>query len=59
MKIINRLADRFSKVQPLPAGTHHLQATQNERPYRVHLRLQNDGSGILILNASAIPLLMR
>jgi len=52
MKIVNRLADRFSKVQPLPAGTHHLQATQNERPYRVHLRLQDDGSGILILNAS-------
>ncbi len=54
MKIINRLADRFSKVQPLPAGTHHLQATQNERPYRMHLRLHGDGSGILILNASTI-----
>jgi len=54
MKIINRLADRFSKVQPLPAGTHHLQATQNERPYRMHLRLHPDGSGILILNASTI-----
>ena len=54
MKIINRLADRFSKVQPLPAGTHHLQATQNERPYRIHLRLQDDGSGILIVNASTI-----
>lgn len=54
MKIINRLADRFSKIQPLPAGTHHLQATQNERPYRMHLRLQGDGSGILILNASTI-----
>ena len=54
MNIFNRLADRFSKVQPLPSGTHHLQATQNERPYRVHLRLQEDGSGILILNASTI-----
>lgn len=54
MKIFNRLADHFSKVQPLPSGTHHLQATQNERPYRVHLRLQEDGSGILILNASTI-----
>jgi hypothetical protein len=54
MKIINRLADRFSKVQPLPEGTHHLQAMQNERPYRMHLRLQKDGSGILILNASTI-----
>lgn len=54
MKIINRLADRFSKVQPLPAGTHHLQAAQNERPYRMHLRLQKDGSGILVINASTI-----
>jgi len=54
MKIINRLADRFSKVQPLPTGMHHLQAMQNERPYRVHLRLQEDGSGILVLNASTI-----
>jgi len=54
MKITNRLADRFSKVQPLPAGMHHLQAMKNERPYRMHLRLQSDGSGILILNASTI-----
>ena len=54
MNIFNRLADRFSKVQPLPSGTHHLQAAQNERPYRVHLRLQDGGSGILILNASTI-----
>ena len=54
MKIINRLADRFSKVQPLPAGTHHLQASQDESPYRIHLRLQSDGSGILIVNASTI-----
>jgi len=54
MKIINRLADRFSKVQPLPVGTHHLQATQDDRPYRMHLRLQSDGSGILVVNASTI-----
>jgi len=54
MKFINRLADRFSKVQPLPAGTHHLQAMQDEKPYRLHLRLQQDGSGVLILNASTV-----
>ncbi|HMZ08365.1 MAG TPA: radical SAM protein [Anaerolineales bacterium] len=54
MKIINRFADRFSKIQPLPVGTHHLQAMQDERPYRLHLRLHADGSGILILNASTI-----
>jgi hypothetical protein len=54
MKILNRLADRFSKIQPLPVGTHHLQATQDEKPYRLHLRLRNDGSGLLIVNASTV-----
>jgi len=51
MTIFDRL---FSKVQPLPAGTHHLQATQDERPSSMHLRLQQNGSGILIINASTI-----
>ncbi len=54
MKFINRLADRFSKIQPLPAGTHHLQAVQDEMPYRLHLRLRQDGSGLLIVNASTV-----
>src|SRR3990172_289299 len=54
MKIFNRLADRFSKVQPLPVGTHHLQARQDEKSFRLHLRLRNDGSGLLILNASTV-----
>ncbi|MEP7133829.1 MAG: radical SAM/SPASM domain-containing protein [Chloroflexota bacterium] len=54
MKILNRLADRFSKVQPLPVGTHQLQTTKDEKPYRLHLRLRNDGSGLLILNASTV-----
>jgi MoaA/NifB/PqqE/SkfB family radical SAM enzyme len=54
MKIFNRLSDRFSQIQPLPAGTHHLQTMQNEKPCRLHLRLHNDGSGILILNASTV-----
>ena len=54
MKIFNSLTDRFSKIQPLPVGTHHLQTTQDERPYRLHLRLRNDGSGILVMNASTV-----
>jgi organic radical activating enzyme len=54
MKILNRLADRLSKIQPLPVGTHHLQTTQDEKPYRLHLRLRDDGSGLLILNASTV-----
>ena len=54
MKIINRLADRFAKVKPLPAGVYHKQDVQDNTPYRVHLRLRPDGSGIFILNASTV-----
>src|SRR6266498_3577391 len=54
MKIISRLADRFAKVQPLPEGVYHKQDMQDNKPYRVHLRLRPDGSGILILNASTV-----
>lgn len=54
MNILNRITDRFSKVQPLPSGTHHMQASQDEKPYRLHLRLNKDGSGLLIFNASTV-----
>jgi MoaA/NifB/PqqE/SkfB family radical SAM enzyme len=55
MKIINRLTERFSKITPLPEGLHHMQAApQDERPYRIHLRLRKDGSGVLIVNAATI-----
>jgi organic radical activating enzyme len=55
MKIFNRLSDRFSQVQPLPEGLYHLQAApENEKPYRIHLRLRQDGSGILIINAATV-----
>ena len=54
MNLLNRITDRFSKVQPLPAGTHHMQAMEDEKPYRLHLRLHKDGSGLLILNASTV-----
>ena len=54
MKIVNRLADRFSKIGPLPAGTYHRQAMQDDKPYRLHLRLREGGSGVLIVNASTV-----
>jgi len=54
MNILNRFTENFSKVQPLPAGIHHLQATEDEKPYRLHLRLNLDGSGLLILNAATV-----
>jgi hypothetical protein len=51
MNILNQI---FSKVTPLPAGTHHMQAVEDEKPYRLHLRLNKDGSGLLILNAATV-----
>ena len=55
MKIFNRLADRFAPVKPLPEGLHHIQAAPaDQKPYRLHLRLRKDGSGVLVVNAATI-----
>jgi len=56
MKIFNRLADQLSNVRPLPPGVHHMQAEleADQKPFRLHLRLREDGSGTLIVNASTI-----
>jgi hypothetical protein len=55
MKIVNRLADRFAKVEHLPQGMHHTQVTpEDQPPYRLHLRLHQDGSGVLVVNAATI-----
>lgn len=52
--IINFLREQFTRTQPLPAGTHHYQAAPDEPAYRLHLRLQKDGCGILIVNAATV-----
>lgn len=55
MNFFQRFAERFTRVTPLPEGLHHLQSTQeHERPFRLHLRLRKDGSGILIVNAATV-----
>lgn len=55
MNIIDRLTDLFTPVKVLPEGVYHLQAPAgDEKPFRLHLRLQKNGAGILILNASTV-----
>lgn len=54
MKIFNRIADRYARIEPLPAGMYHLQTTLEDVPYRLHLRLNRDGTGLLIVNASTV-----
>jgi Radical SAM superfamily len=52
--VIDWVRERFTKVQPLPAETHHYQSGPDEPAYRLHLRLLKDGSGILIVNAATV-----
>lgn len=50
-----KLFDQFKKIEPLPEGLHHLQSeSADKKPYRVHLRLRKDGSGVFILNAATV-----
>src|SRR5512140_2794817 len=45
----------FSKVQHPPAGVYQKQpAFPDQQPYRVHLRVQPDGTGVLVVNASTV-----
>jgi hypothetical protein len=53
--LIKNLRNRFQAVASLPAGMHHFQSPPGAPiAYRLHLRLENDGSGVLILNASTV-----
>lgn len=58
MKSIRHFFDRLfnpAPVQPLPPGIYTYQAPADaDFPYRLHLRLEPDGSGLLIVNASTV-----
>lgn len=56
MSLINRIVERFfPPVMKLPAGIYHYQAPpEAEFPYRLHLRIDQEGNGTLILNASTV-----
>src|SRR5512136_1027714 len=53
--IIESVRHLLTPVKPLPAGIFHYQAPPEAPvPYRLHLRLEPDGTGLLIVNASTI-----
>jgi len=53
---INLWSDRlFKQVHPLPAGMYNFQSPpETDHQYRLHLRLEPDGEGVLVINASTI-----
>ncbi len=52
---MERIRTFFKRVEPIPAGIYQRQsAPQEQPPYRIHLRLQPDGSGVLVVNAATV-----
>ncbi len=53
--IIDSIKHLFTPHTPIPAGIYHYQAPPDApTPYRLHLRLEPDGTAMLIVNASTI-----
>ncbi len=53
--LIHNLRELFNPPRALPAGAHAFQTSPDaDRPYRLHLRIEGDGSGLLILNAAMV-----
>ncbi len=44
----------FERPKPLPRGIYHLRGEGEFGRYRLHLRIEEDGRGILVVNASKI-----
>lgn len=53
--IMQNIREFLSPPHALPPGMHTFQTSPDaESPYRLHLRIEDDGSGLLILNASTV-----
>ncbi len=54
-KIESFFDELFNEVEPIPVGVYRYQAAQDATlPYKLHLRVETDGTGILIINASTV-----
>ena len=56
MSLLEKIKETFfTRYIPLKPGVYHYQAPpEAEFPYRLHLRIEKNGEGILILNASTV-----
>jgi len=53
--ILNPFRRMFSPIHPIPAGLYHYQSPPDDpRNYRLHLRMEPHGSGVLIVNAATV-----
>jgi organic radical activating enzyme len=55
MSFIKQLFNPTDKVQPLEAGIYHWQTPGDaENQFRLHLRIESDQTGVLIINAATV-----
>ena len=53
--LFQSIKDFFSQKEPLPAGFYTYQTPPDaDEQYKLHLRIEKDGTGILIINASTV-----
>ena len=49
------IRQRFAPITPIEAGVYQYQAPQDDpRNYRLHLRIEKNGDGVMIVNASTV-----
>ena len=49
------IRQRFARITPIEPGTYHYQAPQEDpRNFRMHLRVENNGEGVMIINAATV-----
>ena len=53
--LITSIKEFFSKKEPIPSGIYSYQTPpESDQQYRLHLRIEKDGSGLLVINASTV-----
>ncbi len=53
--LIESIKGFFTKKEPLSAGIYNYNTPpESEEQYRLHLRIEQDGSGLLVINASTV-----
>lgn len=53
--LIQSIKEFFTKKDPLPSGMYSYKSPQDaEDQYRLHLRIDQDGNGVLVINAATV-----
>jgi hypothetical protein len=53
--LLDTLKDLFAQKKPLPTGMYTYQTPpEDEHQYRLHLRVEKDGTGLMVLNAATV-----